>query len=397
MLEETEARQRILDNVEAGAVTWVPLELALGQVLAQDMTGTIDSPPFDNSSMDGYAVRAAEAQTGKSLRVRVEEQPAGLDLSLSCEPGEAVRIFTGAPIPRGADAVIMQEDVVRDGNQISISDGVKKGENIRRRGGDVCGGQKLLSRGDRITPARIGLLASQGFPEIPVHARPLVQVITTGDELVEPGASLIPGEIYNSNSPMLQAAVSRSGGVAAASHAIDDPEQLRLTMERAFAVSNLVIIVGGVSVGERDFVKEVLKELGVTLEFWRVKLKPGKPFLFGRHPDGVPVFGLPGNPVSAFVTYFIFVDPVVRCLLGVPANELVEELEEAVAEDDFNNPGDRPHYLRGVWEKGGVRLSGTQQSHAIFGLSRANCLVRLEPGEQVEKGQRVLVRRDGIE
>lgn len=195
---------------------------------------------------------------------------------------------------------------------------------------------------------------------------------------------------------MLQAAVARSGGIAAASHALDDPAQLRLTMERAFAAADLVVIVGGVSVGERDFVKEVLAELGVTLDFWRVKLKPGKPFLFGHHPNGTPVFGLPGNPVSAFVTFSIFVAPVIRRLMGIPVEELVEGLEEAFAGEAFSNPGDRPHYLRGVWEKGIVRLSGTQQSHAIFGLSQANCLVRLEPGQEVGKGETVLVRREAI-
>jgi len=396
MLEESEARQRILDTVEAGAVTWVPLELALDQVLAQDMTGAIDSPPFDNSSMDGYAVRAEEAQAGSALRVRDEEQPAGLDLSLACESGEAIRIFTGAPIPRGADAVIMQEDVIREGNQVTISEGVEVGENIRRRGGDVCAGQTLLKRGDLVTPARIGLLASQGVPEIPVHARPLIQIITTGDELVDPGAPLIPGEIYNSNSPMLQALVSRSGGIAATSHALDDPTHLRETMERAFAASDLVVIAGGVSVGDRDYVKEVLGELGVELNFWRVKLKPGKPFLFGRHPEGTHVFGLPGNPVSAFVTFSLFVRPVIRRLLGIPAVELVEGLEKAVAAEDLSNRGDRPHYLRGIWEDGRVRLSGTQQSHAIFGLSKANCLIRLEPEERVSAGETVLVRKDEV-
>lgn len=394
MLEEKEARQRILESVEAGAVTWVPLELATDQVLAQDMMGTIDSPPFDNSSMDGYAVRAAEAQRGDTLRVREEEQPAGLDLSLQGEPGDAIRIFTGAPIPKGMDAVVMQEDVERDGNEITVTEGVEEGENIRRRGGDVCAGQRLLRRGDLVTPARIGLLASQGIPEIPVHARPLVQIITTGDELVDPGAPLVPGEIYNSNSPMLQSLVGRSGGIAAASHALDDPTQLQEMMESAFAVSDLVVIAGGVSVGDRDFVKEVLSEMGVELNFWKINLKPGKPFLFGRHPEGTQVFGLPGNPVSAFVTYSLFVHPVIRRLLGIPAKELIEGLEEAVSAEDISNPGDRPHYLRGIWEAGQVRLSGTQQSHAIFGLSKANCLIRLEPGEKASEGDKVFVRRD---
>lgn len=389
MLEESEALRRILETVEPGAVIWVPVELALDQILAQDMVGVVDSPPFDNSSMDGYAVRADEAATGMSLEVALSEQAAGVDLSLKVNPGEAVRIFTGAPIPEGADAVIMQEDVEREGSMIMISDGVVSGENIRRRGGDVCSGQKLLSRGDLVTPARVGLLASQGIAEVPVHARPLVQIVTTGDELVEAGAPLIPGEIYNSNGPMLQASVQRAGGVGAASHAIDDRVILEETLRKAFATSDLVVIAGGVSVGERDYVKEVLNELGVITDFWRVKVKPGKPFVYGHHPDGTPVFGLPGNPVSAFVTFNLFVKPVIRALLGHGDRCLSENQIEGLAESAMSNQGDRPHYLRGIYEAGKIRLSGTQQSHAIFGLSQANCLVRLNPGQVVETGEMV--------
>lgn len=393
MLEEFEARRRILETVESGAVTWVPLELGLDQVLAQDIVGLVDSPPFDNSSMDGYAVRSEEAGTGAVLKVVEEEQPAGIDRFLRCEPGEAVRVFTGASLPIGADAVVMQEDVRRENGRISVSEGVEPGENVRRQGGDVCAGQKLLSRGDLVTPSRIGLLASQGVPEIPVHARPLVHVVTTGDELVEPGAPLAPGEIYNSNAPMLQAAVSRSGGVAAASHAPDDPGVLRETLRSALSVANLVVIAGGVSVGDRDYVKEVLAELGVELAFWRVKVKPGKPFLFGRTEEGTAIFGLPGNPVSAYVTFSLFVRPVIRRMMGFDVERAESAGEEAVAAEDLSNPGDRPHYLRGVVESGLVKLSGTQQSHAIFGLSRANCLVRLEPGQTVAEGELVRLVR----
>lgn len=393
MLEEFEARRRILETVESGAVTWVPLELGLDQVLAQDIVGLVDSPPFDNSSMDGYAVRSEEAGTGAVLKVAEEEQPAGIDRFLRCEPGEAVRVFTGASLPIGADAVVMQEDVRRENGRISVSEGVEPGENVRRQGGDVCAGQKLLSRGDLVTPSRIGLLASQGVPEIPVHARPLVHVVTTGDELVEPGAPLAPGEIYNSNAPMLQAAVSRSGGVAAASHAPDDPGVLRETLRSALSVANLVVIAGGVSVGDRDYVKEVLAELGVELAFWRVKVKPGKPFLFGRTEEGTAIFGLPGNPVSAYVTFSLFVRPVIRRMMGFDVERAESAGEEAVAAEDLSNPGDRPHYLRGVVESGLLKLSGTQQSHAIFGLSRANCLVRLEPGQTVAEGELVRLVR----
>lgn len=393
MLEESEARRRILETVGPGSVTWVPLELALDQVLAQEIMGLVDSPPFDNSSMDGYAVRATEAKNGATLRVSAETQAAGSDLGLELSPGEAIRIFTGAAIPAGADAVIMQEDVERDGDSILVKEGVEVGEFIRRRGGDVCAGQKLLSRGDLMTPTRIGLLASQGIPEVPVHARPMVEIVTTGDELVEPGAPLLPGEIYNSNAPMLSAAVSRAGGVAAASHALDEIEELTETLKRALGTADMVVVAGGVSVGEKDFVKEVLGQLGVELDFWRIKVKPGKPFLFGKHPDGTLVFGLPGNPVSAYVTFCLFVLPTIRCLLG-----MVDDIEcvglgkiEATATEEMKNRGDRPHYLRAIHEDGSVRLSGTQQSHAIFGLSKANCLVRLDPEQTVSKGDSVTV------
>ncbi len=393
MLEEQEAKRRILDAASPGAVTWIPLELTLDQVLAQEITGSVDSPPFDNSSMDGYAVRAAECRTGDTLQVNEAVQAAGLDCHLILQAGEAIRIFTGAPVPVGADAVIMQEDVTREGDQITIVEGVVEGENIRRRGGDVCAGQKLLERGDVMSPARIALLASQGIPEVAVHGKPLVQIVTTGDELVEPGAPLLAGEIYNSNSPMLQAAVTRVGGIAAASHAFDDPEELREVLGAALATADIVVIAGGVSVGEKDYVKEVLEELGVTTEFWRVKVKPGKPFLFGRHPDGTLVFGLPGNPVSAFVTFHVFVAPVIRRLLGDLSEGVSGEAGNVsvVLGEAVENTGDRPHYFRGRVENGKLRLSGTQQSHAIFGLSRANCLLRLNPGEKLDEGASVAV------
>lgn len=394
MLEEAEARRRILERAQPGSVIWVPLELAHAQVLAQEMVGAVDLPLFDNSAMDGYAVRAAEAVAGARLRVAKLAQPAGGDLGLVLEPGQAIGIFTGAVIPEGADAVVMQEDVEREGDSILIREGVVEGENIRRRGGDLRAGERLLERGDILTPTRLGLLASQGIPEVPVHAKPLVQIVTTGDELVDPGAPLLRGEIYNSNSPMLQAAVARAGGVAAAEHALDDPGEIRGTLSRALASADLVVVAGGVSVGARDYVKEVLNELGVITEFWRVRVKPGKPFLFGYHPDGTLVFGLPGNPVSAYVTFTLFVEPVIRRLLGLPVNPDGNGvgLVTARVDEPMGNAGDRPHYLRGKIVEGRVRLSGTQESHAIHGLSQANCLVRLEPGQRLAPGDEVSCR-----
>lgn len=389
MLEESEARLRILEQAQPGPVIWLPLELGLDQLLAQDIVGAVDSPPFDNSSMDGYAVKASEAVSGNVLKVGDETQAAGLDQGFELASGGAIRIFTGAPIPAGADAVIMQEEVVRDGEKITVIEGVVEGENIRRRGGDVCAGQRLLDSGTIVTPARIGLLASQGISEIPVHSRPLVQIVTTGDELVEPGMPLLPGEIYNSNGPLLQTAVTRAGGVAATSHAVDQIEELRGKIGQALSTADILVIAGGVSVGERDFVREVLSDLGVVTDFWRVRVKPGKPFVFGRHEDGTMVFGLPGNPVSAFVTFSLFVKPVIQRLLGHRLADVTESRETAIAAEIMINPGDRPHYLRGILQDHEVRLSGTQQSHAIFGLSKSNCLVRLEPEATTKVGEEV--------
>ena len=390
MLEEREARRRILDAIDPGPVIWLPLGLSHHHVLAQDLTGVVDSPAFDNSSMDGYAVRAEEAQTGASLTVSADEQPAGLDRGHELQPGQAIRIFTGAPIPLGCDAVIMQEDVERDGQTIRIVDGVKEGENIRRRGGDVCAGQKLVEKGDLLNPARIGLLASQGFPELPIHSKPMVNIVTTGDELVDPGYPLVPGEIYNSNGPMLKAAVEAAGAIGSSIHSLDEKEELKAVLGDAISTGDFVVVAGGVSVGDRDYVKEVLAELGVGTNFWRVNVKPGKPFLFGKHPDGSFIFGLPGNPVSAYVTFCLFVLPAIRKRLGMK-QVVLEKFRKAAAEEEMKNRGDRPHYLRGMVsdETGAVRLSGTQQSHAVFGMSKANCLVRLEPESKISPGEMV--------
>jgi len=255
----------------------------------------------------------------------------------------------------------------------------------------VCAGQLLLGAGDPVTPARIGLLASQGIAEVPVFWRPLVNVVSTGDELVEPGLPLAPGELYNSNGPMLKAAAERAGAAASTAWAADDPDALCEVLTRSLESGDFTVIAGGVSVGERDYVKEVLNGLGVVTDFWRVRVKPGKPFLFGRHTGGALVFGLPGNPVSAYVTFALFVLPAIRKSLGYRVDPARGGLGEfrGVAAEEMSNAGDRPHYLRGVVSPDGVKLSGTQQSHAIFGLSRADCLVRLEVEQSVHAGEPV--------
>ncbi len=398
MIEELEARKRILESTSSGPVMWVPISMAVDGVAAETLGARLDCPVFDNSSMDGYAVRASECRTGDTLNVAGQVQAAGPDLDLILKPGEALRIFTGAAIPRGADAVIMQEDVEfvdDERTAIRIVEGVELAENIRRRGSDVCEGQRILSKGERIKPTTIGLLASQGLPNVPIFSRPMVNIVTTGDELVETGEWLGEGEIYNSNGPMLTAAVERLGGIAARFHAMDDRGHLRSVLENALHTGDFVIIAGGVSVGDRDFVKETLTDLGVTTEFWRVNVKPGKPFVFGRFEDRVSVFGLPGNPVSAFVTFSMFAGPAIQKWLGkkdVSADQPALESFSGVLGTDLENRGDRPHYLRvKVDRENGNRITpfGVQQSHAVHGLAQADALVRLAASESLQSGQSV--------
>ncbi len=390
MLEESEARTRILENVIPGPVIWLPLPLAGNLALAQEVHGGLDSPEFDNSAMDGYAVRSGEAKNGATLVVERETQPAGIDRRLELRSGAAIRIFTGAPLPSGADAVVMQEDTRREGDLLTILEGVEPGENVRRRGGDVCAGQLLMAPGTPLTPPRLALLASQGMEEAPVRTRPMVHVVTTGDELVEPGGYRMPGQIYDSNGVLLQTAVQKEGAIAERIHLDDEPALMRDAFAVLCEVSDFLVITGGVSVGERDFVKEALDDLGVQTNFWRVRLKPGKPFLFGVHPDGCLVFALPGNPVSAFVTFHLFVLPALRKRIGfLPENDGRDRVLLGRADEPMRNPGDRPHYLRGIVRGSQVELSGTQQSHAIFGLSKANCLIRLEPEESIAPGEEV--------
>lgn len=395
MIEETEARRRILEAVDPGPVETVPLGEATGRFSGREIFASVDLPRFDNSAMDGYAVRAADAGTGAFLRI-LEEQPAGTDRGLAVDPGGAVRIFTGAPLPAGADAVVMQEDVRADAasGRIEILDGVQPGENIRRRGSDVCAGQRLLDPGDRVNAVRIGLLASQGIVKVEVFAKPRIAVVTTGDELVPPGTERIEaGQIFNSNGPMLAALAAEFGGYPRQFHAIDEAESLRAVLAEALADADAVIVAGGVSVGDRDLVKAELRNLGVREEFWRVRVRPGKPFVFGM-AGRVPVFGLPGNPVSAWMTFMLFVAPALCRMRGENRERLATGLPlpriEALAAERFENTGDRPHYFRCRLESDGrVRRVGAQESHALHGLSRAGVLVRLEPGEVREPGDAI--------
>jgi molybdopterin molybdotransferase len=420
MISEQEARRKILESVRVLPSRRASLSQALDCFAAEDYFARLPLPTFDNSAMDGYAVVASACKKGARLRV-TGEQPAGRDRQLRVSPGEAVRIFTGAPMPAGADAVVMQEDVTRDRDEIAINTDVEAGEFIRRCGCDLAAGQRTLAKGERIRAATLGLLASQGIAEVAVGVEVKAAILSTGDELVKPGEKLEPGQIYESNSALLNALLERCGAIVnSVEHCRDESESLIAAIKRG-SKNHVLIISGGVSVGEHDLVKDALLELGAQIDIWRVAIKPGKPFLFGHIEQSGPspqssqrsarsrpqprtrsagegsvvgseclVFGVPGNPVSAFVTFLQFVRPTILKMMGAANLDLPQV--PAKSAGDLINDGDRVHYVRGRLEDGKFTPVGRQESHALFGLSQANALLRLAVGQSVRTGEIVDVQ-----
>jgi molybdopterin molybdotransferase len=387
VISEDEALALIMESVKPLPLCRVPLPQARERFAASDIFAPFPLPVFDNSAMDGYAVAAGSCRLGQSQRV-IGEQPAGADRKLRIGAGEAVRIFTGAPMPEGADAVIMQEDARRDGSEIFINAAVECGGFIRRRGSDLSEGQKIVEAGERIRPQTLALLAAQGLAEIDVGGEVRAAIVTTGDELVPPGQSLGAGQIYESNSTLVRALFDKCGvSIAAVEHCADDAPAIEAAL-RTGLEHNILVIVGGVSVGARDLVKPALVSVGAQTDLWRVSVKPGKPFLFGRAGQ-CAIFGLPGNPVSAFVTFLLFVRPAILRMMGANEGELSLPRYEAQLAEEVQNRSDRPHYVRGRVAHGKFTPVGRQESHALYGLSRANALLRVPPGEIFPSGSTV--------
>jgi molybdopterin molybdotransferase len=392
----SEAQQRILAAVHPLPPRRESLSQALELVLAGDLVSPHAWPAWDNSAVDGYAVRAADvasASENNPLHLRVAGaiaagQPAGEPL----EPQSCRRIFTGAPIPAGADAVVMQEQTrLHHEGYIAVLEPVEPGENIRRAGDDMAAGATVLRAGTRLGPAQVALAASIGCAELETHPRPRVGILVTGAELVEPGRPLAAGQIYDSNSYALTGFVRAAGAEPVELGIADDTrEDLAEKLDYALGACDAVVTVGGVSVGDYDLVKPVLEELGCTTAFWRVNIKPGKPFVFATRGRQV-IFGLPGNPVSAAVTFLLLARPALLRLRGLREVEL--PAVPAVVAAEFVNRSDRPHYMRGRLESRGgpwqVWPLPQQGSHQLMSLAHADCLVAVAEGSTLAPGAAV--------
>lgn len=356
----------------------LPLPEALGRVLASDIASPLAVPPFDNSAMDGYAVRLADLASGTPL-IMAGKAFAGQPYQGEWPAGHCVRIMTGAPVPPGTDAVVMQEETQADGDRITFLAQPEPGQNIRRAGSDIGKGACVLLAGTRLTPREMPLLASLGVATVAVR-RPLkVAIFSTGDELKPVGTPLAHGDIYDSNRYGVRAMLARLGCDCLDLGIIpDDPAQLRAAFIRADEEADVLITTGGVSVGEADFTKQLLDELG-EIGFWKLAIKPGKPFAFGRLPR-TWFFGLPGNPVSAMVTFDQLVQPALAKLAGQHFERPLQ-LQAIVAEPLKKSPG-RLDFQRGILSQGPngleVRSTGSQDSAVFSSLSRANCYIVLE-------------------
>ncbi|HHQ4609852.1 TPA: molybdopterin molybdotransferase MoeA [Aeromonas veronii] len=374
----------------------LPLPDALGRVLASDIRSPLAVPPFDNSAMDGYAVRLADLTCGTPL-IMAGKAFAGQPYQGEWPAGHCVRIMTGAPVPAGTDAVVMQEETQADGDRITFLAQPEPGQNIRRAGSDIGKGACVLPAGTRLTPREMPLLASLGVATVTVR-RPLkVAIFSTGDELKPVGTPLAHGDIYDSNRYGVRAMLARIGCDCLDLGIIpDDPAQLRAAFIRADEEADVLITTGGVSVGEADFTKQLLDELG-EIGFWKLAIKPGKPFAFGRLPHAW-FFGLPGNPVSAMVTFDQLVQPALAKLAGQHFERPLQ-LQAIAAEPLKKSPG-RLDFQRGIMSQGPngleVRSTGSQDSAVFSSLSRANCYIVLERERgRVAAGETVTVEPFG--
>jgi molybdenum cofactor synthesis domain-containing protein len=392
-----EVRARILETTSVLPATELPLAEALGLATAAPLSAAWDVPPFANTGMDGYAVRAADtAGASPDAPVRlvvVDELAAGRAPSIGVEAGQAIRIMTGAPIPDGADGIVMVEETAMDGDGVLVRREARAGDHIRRAGGDLEAGTVAFPAGTVLTPAHLGVVASLGHATVAVVRRPRVAVMSTGDELTPPGEPLAPGRITDSNRVMLCALVAQAGCAAVdLGVARDDEAVIRERLEQAVATCDALVTTGGVSMGEYDLVKKVLDEMG-ALNWWQVAIKPAKPLAYGLVGER-PVFGLPGNPVSSLVSFELFARPALLQMMGHPHR--FRPVVEAVAEHDMRRHRDGKLHLDRVRvrrEPGRLMAgsTGVQASNVLSAMALANALALIPDGEGLAAGEPVEV------
>jgi molybdopterin molybdotransferase len=399
MLSVDEARQRILDNLQPLGGETVALAAGLGRVLAQDVTARLTQPPVAVSAMDGYAVRAADVGKVPVTLAVVGEAPAGGAFAGTVTNGQAVRIFTGGPVPDGADAVVIQEDTDRDGDQVTVKETAPAGDNIRAAGIDFKTGARLLEHGRLLRARDIALAAAANHAWLTVGRRPRIALLATGDELVRPGETVGPNQIISSNGPGLAAFVRACGGEPVdLGIAPDDADALRAIASRATGV-DLLVTVGGASVGDRDLVQKVLGEIGLQVDFWKIAMKPGKPLMFGTF-KGIPMIGLPGNPVSALVCAILYLRPAILAFQGASDTAIPmarAKLGRAVKSNNFREDFLRATLARDAQGEPVATPLPVQDSSMLSVLAGADCLIRRPPNAgAVQAGEWVpIVPLDG--
>jgi molybdopterin molybdotransferase len=395
LIEIEEARRLVLERASPLPAELVPLREAHGRVLAVEVGAADPVPGFDNSAMDGFAVRAVDtAEASQEAPVTldvVDESRAGRPAEHPVGPGEAVMISTGAMVPEGADSVVRVEDTSSRDGRVEVGVEVEAGRNVRHAGEDVRSGEVVIAPGTLLGPAELGVIASVGLDAVECTRRPRVCVLTTGDELHEPGEPLAPGGIRNSSTHSVPALVERSGAEVVRVETVrDEPAATRGAIERALD-SDVVVICGGVSIGHHDHVRDALVELGVQEAFWGVALRPGKPTSFGTHPGGALVFGLPGNPVSAMVTFLLLARPAIEALLRARVGR---HRATAILDEDYAKRPGRAHAVRcrlqladDGWH---ARTTGEQGSHVLTSMLGADALALIPTDSgDVRAGQRV--------
>ncbi|NOZ03744.1 MAG: molybdopterin molybdotransferase MoeA [FCB group bacterium] len=399
MITVTEARHIIRERIPAPKTESVPLTESSGRILAREITATFPMPRFTNSAMDGFAVRAADtAKATNESPVRLSligSVPAGSPADFTIEAGTCAQCMTGAPLPAGADAVVMVEHTsgFNTGKGVEIFSPVTPGQNVRVRGEEIHEGEQLLRPGLKIGPAEMGVMATFGIGTVPVYLQPRIALYATGDELTEPGQPLKPGQIYNSNLYLLADFIRKAGAEVTLQAVIrDDPGALNSFLTEALDTCDLIISSGGVSMGKHDYVRRVLLDLRVEQHFWKVAQKPGKPLFFGSTGETL-IFGLPGNPVSLFIGFMEYIWSTIEQWMGCRTSSLVE----ATLTETFPRESQKVRFLFGkAWiENGEIRCAPSTKrgSHMLTSALQSNCILRSEPADSpLRPGDKIFIR-----